>query len=301
MGGCICGDNIKVSKNASIIEGILYIQQQDCNRDFVQIIEIAYIEGDEIKDYDEEVIIVLNKKKIEEINRNYNCYRIDGRIFKKLGKYDIKIIINPRLTYFSFHDNTNLLSVDLSKVKTSNINNMYIMFFGCIILNEIKGLDYFNTSNVQNMSNMFEYCYELKNIDNLSYFDTSNVVNMQFMFNHCNKLKQIKGIENFNTSKVTNMNGMFSHCYELEYIDLSKFDNSNITNMNRMFYKCFKLKEIKGINEILNVCQVVNMDEMLYGCKKLKNIDLTQLDNKITCAQNTNVSVQYNYNNAQYI
>ena len=98
MCGCICepSGKIKVSKNASIIEGILYIQQQDCNRDFVQIIEIAYIEGDEIKDYDEEVIIVLNKKRIE-INRNYNCYRIDGRIFKKLGKYDIKIIINPRI------------------------------------------------------------------------------------------------------------------------------------------------------------------------------------------------------------
>jgi surface protein len=290
MCGCICkppcsGKIIKVSKNASIIEGILYIQHQDFNRDFVQIIEIAYIEGDEVKDYEEEVIIILNKKpKPIQINRNYNCYRIDGRIFKKIGKYDIKIIINPRITYFSFHDNTNLLSVDLSKVKTSNINNMHIMFFGCTILNEIKGLDFFNTSNVQDMSNMFEYCYNLEIIDNLSYFDTSNVVNMQLMFNNCNKLKKINGIENFNTSKVTNMFGMFCNCYKLEYLDLSKFDTSNTTHMKRMFYNCSKLKEIEGIDDILNVCQVVNMDGMLYGCNKLKNIDLSKLDRKIISA-----------------
>ena len=280
MGACMGVDNIKVSKNASIIKGILSIQQQDCNRDFVQIIEIAYIEGDEVKDYDKEVIIVLNKKKIE-INRNYNCYRIAGGIFKKIGKYDIKIIINPRITYFSFQNNQNLLSVDLSEVKTSNINNMHKMFFGCTILNEIKGLDNFNTSNVQDMSNMFECCYNLEILDNLSYFDTSNVVNMQLMFNNCNKLKKINGIENFNTSKVTNMFGMFCNCYKLEYLDLSKFDTSNTTHMKRMFYNCSKLKEIEGIDDILNVCQVVNMDGMLYGCNKLKNIDLTKLDNKI--------------------
>jgi surface protein len=285
MCGCIYGDNIKVSKNASIIEGILYIQQQDCNRDFVQIIEIAYIEGDEIKDYDEEVIIVLNKKKIEEINRNYNCYRIDGRIFKKLGKYDIKIIINPRLTYFSFHDNTNLLSVDLSKLKISNIKSMQKMFLGCTTLKEIKGINDLNTSNIEDMSSMFEKCNSLENID-LSSFDTSNVENMQLMFNECKNLKEIKGITNFKTNKVNNMHGMFSNCTKLEYIDLSEFDTSNTTNMKRMFYNCANLKQVNGLNDMFNVSKDVKMDEMLYGCKNLKDIDLSQLDPKIISEQN---------------
>ena len=277
-------ERIKISKNSSTIEGILYIQTEDFKKDYIQLIEFTSIEGNEPKDYEEDIYIFLNKKEIT-INPINNSYRIPSGYFKKKGNYDIKIIINPRISYISFQNNSNLLSVDLSKLKISKIKSMHKMFLGCTTLKEIKGINDLNTSNIEDMSSMFEKCHNLENID-LSSFDTSNVENMELMFNECPNLKEIKGITNFKTSKVNNMHGMFSNCTKLEYIDLSEFDTSNTTNMKRMFYNCTNLKQVNGLNDMFNVSKDVKMDEMLYGCKNLKDIDLSQLDPKIIGEQN---------------
>ena len=283
MGICLC-DSIKKSKNSSTIEGILYIQTEDFKKDYIQLIEFTSIEGNEPKDYEEDIYIFLNKKEIK-INPINNSYRIPSGYFKKKGNYDIKIIINPRISYISFQNNSNLSSVDLSKLKISNIKSMHKMFLGCTTLEKIKGINDLNTSNIEDMSSMFEKCHNLENID-LSSLDTSNVENMELMFNECPNLKEIKGITNFKTNKVNNMQEMFSNCTKLEYIDLSEFDTSNTTNMKRMFYNCANLKQVNGLNDMFNVSKDVKMDEMLYGCKNLKDIDLSQLDPKIIGEQN---------------
>ena len=48
--------------------------------------------------------------------------------------------------------------LDLSNFDTSNVKDMKLMFFECIKLKEIKGLDKFITNKVTNMRGMFEYC-----------------------------------------------------------------------------------------------------------------------------------------------
>ena len=93
----------------------------------------------------------------------------------------------------------NLDNVDLSNFNTSKVIYMTRMFFLCIKLKEIKGINKFNTSKVINMKEMFKSCNELEYLD-LSNFDVSNAVETEGIFSECNKLKEIKGSEKFTKS-----------------------------------------------------------------------------------------------------
>lgn len=64
-----------------------------------------------------------------------------------------------------------------------------------------------DTSNVTNMQGMFGRCSKLTNLD-LSNFDTSNVTDMSFMFLSCSSLTSLD-ISNFTFDKVTSYSNMF--------------------------------------------------------------------------------------------
>ena len=68
---------------------------------------------------------------------------------------------------------------------TSNVTDMYSMFYNCSSLTTIPLLD---TSNVIDMSSMFSGCFSLTTIPQL---DTSNVTNMVRMFTNCSSLTTI--------------------------------------------------------------------------------------------------------------
>ena len=68
----------------------------------------------------------------------------------------------------------------------------------------------FDTSNVKNMYCMFYNCSSLKRL-NLSNFNTSNVSNMYCLFYGCASLNYLD-ISNFNLDKVDDMLWMFSGC-----------------------------------------------------------------------------------------
>ena len=68
-----------------------------------------------------------------------------------------------------------------------------------------------NTSNVTNMFGMFFNCYSITTVP---LFDTSNVTNMERMFYSCEY--SLTNIPLFNTSKVTNMNSMFYNCKSVQ-------------------------------------------------------------------------------------
>lgn len=114
---------------------------------------------------------------------------------------------------------TNLKSVDLSGLDTSNITDMRSVFYNCSSLTslDLSGLD---TSSVVNMSSMFCNCFELTFV-NLSGLDTSGVVNMSSMFDNCSSLKEVD-ISSFDTTKCSvNPNALpklFDGCNSLERI-----------------------------------------------------------------------------------
>ena len=79
-----------------------------------------------------------------------------------------------------FCECTNLQSINLTGLNTSNVTDMSYMFADCTALTSLD-LSNFNTSSVTNMSHMFYNCESLTSLD-LSSFDTSNVTDMSYMF-----------------------------------------------------------------------------------------------------------------------
>lgn len=87
-----------------------------------------------------------------------------------------------------------------------------------------------NTTDIRNMFFMFYWCTSLTSV---SSFDTSSVTSMQGMFIGCSA---ITTVPLFNTSNVTSIGSMFESCTSLIAVPL--FDTSNVTDMDRMFYNC---------------------------------------------------------------
>ena len=81
---------------------------------------------------------------------------------------------------------------------------MFPMFYN---VQEINNLNFLDTSNVTNMYWMFFYCESLKKLD-ISHFDTSNVTDMNGMFYSCRSLTSLD-VSHFDTANVTNIRAMF--------------------------------------------------------------------------------------------
>ena len=250
----------------SIIEGELDIKVEEIQKG------VVLFNKDKIDGID----VYLNNNKINMIKEK-NRWIIDYN-FKNSGRYKFKIIFNRPINDLIrfFCDCSNLYSIDLSELDSSNISNMRSMFHKCERLREIKGINKLNTSNVHDISRMFQFSEELEYLD-LSNFDTSKVIGMGFMFNHCKKLKEIKGLKKFNTCNVCDMRAIFQECNEIKYLDLSNFNTLKVSDMSYMFNRCFNLREIKGLSKF-NTSEVILIEKMFNDCQELEYLDLSSFD-----------------------
>ena len=204
-----------------------------------------------------------------------------------LSKLDTSYITNM---YKMFYMSSGLKSIDLSNFNTSNVTNMNGMFWGCSSLTSLD-LKTFDTSKVTDMNNMFAECINITELD-LSNFDTSNVEYMGNpyafsyggMFRNCKSLKKLD-LSSFNTSKVKQMGNMFHGCKSLTSIDLSSFDTSNVVAMSSLFDGCSSLTNLNLSN--FNTSKVTNMEWMFYGCSSLTTLDLSNFNtSKVTLMNN---------------
>ena len=181
------------------------------------------------------------------------------------------IIANESMISY-FEDFSNVTSIDLSALDTSQVTSMSYMFSWC---NSLTSLDVsnFDTSNVTDMSKMFRECRQLINLD-VSNFDTSKVTNMNSMFSSI-MLTSID-VSNFDTSNVTNMGGMFYNCANLTSLDVSGFDTSNVTDMSGMFNTCASLTSLNVSN--FDTSNVTNMTVMFSMCSSLTSLDLSNFN-----------------------
>jgi surface protein len=180
----------------------------------------------------------------------------------QLKNVDLSSFNTAKVTDMSYMFQTSgLVELDLTPLDTSNVTNMFQMFYNCSGLVELD-LTPLDTSNVTNMSAMFSRCSALTSLD-LTNFDTSNVTNMSAMFNGSSALTSLD-LTNFDTSKVTDMKGMFGGTSEsgtmgLREVKISdKFVTDSVTNMRLLFRLCAYLKftiNITGNN-------VTNYDRM---------------------------------------
>ena len=130
----------------------------------------------------------------------------------------------------------------LSKLDTSNVTDMYCMFYSCSKLASLD-LSSFDTANVKKMDGMFNSCSGLESLDLSTSFDTANVTDMGAMFYGCSKLASLD-LSSFNTANVTDMAYMFRGCSGLESLNLSGFDTSKVKNTSFMFGDCSGLKQV---------------------------------------------------------
>jgi len=193
------------------------------------------------------------------------------------GKYELYIgqlggvVANPDSS-FLFNNFSNVTSMDLSKLITSNVTSMRDMVASN---NNLASLDVsnFDTSKVTNMQGMF-YNSKITTLD-LSNFDTRNVTNMHGMFDSASSLT-ILDVGNFNTSNVTDMNKMFYNTSSLTSLDLSSFNTSNVTDMDKMFYNTSSLTSLDLSS--FNTSNVTNMANMFRGASSLTRLDVSSFD-----------------------
>ena len=217
------------------------------------------------------------------------------------------IIANESMIGY-FNDFSEMTSIDLSALDTSNVTNMGGMFANCNSLTSLD-LSNFDTSKVTDMSYMFTLCQNLTSLDlrnfdtskvtnmkwmfgggdgfsmyieeiNVSNFDTSNVTDMSCMFYNCDGLTSLD-VRNFDTSKVTNMSEMFSYCSGLTSLDLSNFDTSQVTDMSRMFYNCRSLTSLDVSN--FDTSKVTDMSYMFCRCPAWDTVDQTKFAGANDC------------------
>lgn len=109
-----------------------------------------------------------------------------------------------------------IISVDLSKLDTSEVTNMGDLFCNCVNLTSVN-LSNLDTSNVSDMNYMFAGCSDLTTLD-LSSFDTSMVNNMNHMFWNCTNLTTIKGVIDMGSCEFCL--DMFKYCDKLKGVKI---------------------------------------------------------------------------------
>ena len=188
--------------------------------------------------------------------------------------------VSARTARRMFYGCSELRSLDLSGLDTSEVESMDFMFYGCSSLATLD-LSSFDTSSATSMRSMFEGCSSLATLD-LSNFDTSQVVftwtsemNYHGMFFGCSSLKSLD-LSGWNTSKMSNMREMFSGCSSLESLDLSGFDTSKATDMTDMFSGCSSLTSLDLSS--FDTSRVTSMRFMFSDCCSLQFLGLSSFD-----------------------
>ncbi|WP_308506911.1 BspA family leucine-rich repeat surface protein [Mycoplasma mycoides] len=125
----------------------------------------------------------------------------------------------------AFKDNQNESIDGIQYWDTSNVTDMYSMFFNASSFNQ--DISNWNTSNVTDMGEMF--CFAESFNQPIGKWETSKVKNMRYMF--CWAYKFNQPISNWNVLNVTNMDSMFYYAEKFNQ-DLS---NWNVLKVKREF------------------------------------------------------------------
>ena len=227
--------------------------------------------------YAEPERVYLNTDSSYMFYSRYNSREIRGILEIDLSNFDTSQVTNM---YGMFYDMSNLTMLDLSSFNTSKATDMSGMFAGLLNLTTLN-VSHFDTSNVTNMDAMFYGMSSLTAL-NVSHFNTSKVTNMDAMFYGVSNLTTLD-LSNFDTSQVTDMGYMFSYMSNLTTLDLSNFDTSKVTNMEAMFFDA-STSSLTSLNlSNFDTSKVTNMDSMFYGMSSLTTLDLSNFDtSKVT-------------------
>ncbi len=127
----------------------------------------------------------------------------------------------------SFYNMTNLKTVEVSDLNTSNVTDMSNYFSKCVSLDGLgvnlplpMGVKYWDTRKVESFDNMFFRCNSLMALD-LRHWNTQKVTHMSLMFAECTKLSSLN-LEGWDTRSVSVMVGMFTNCKNMSSLQLGE-------------------------------------------------------------------------------
>ena len=177
--------------------------------------------------------------------------------------------IAPQTMYAWFFECNNLLSVNLSRLDTSETTSLGYAFSRCKSLTEID-LSKLDTSSVRSFADVFQDCSSLRSV-NLAGWDTSSGKDFRQMFYRCASLEEID-ISSFKTSASTSFEQMFYGCSSLRSLDLSHFDTGSATTFASMFYNCASLATLDLSS--FDTSNVETMADLFTGCSRLAEVTL---------------------------
>ena len=179
--------------------------------------------------------------------------------------------VAPQTMYAWFFECNNLVSVNLSKLDTSQTTSLGYAFSRCTSLTGID-LSTLDTSSVRSFADVFQDCSSLRSV-NLTGWDTSSGKDFRQMFYRCSSLEEVD-ISSFETSASTSFEQMFYSCSSLRSLDLSHFDTGNATTFASMFYNCASLATLDV--SMFNTAAATDLSQVFYGCKSLTELDLSR-------------------------
>ena len=164
-------------------------------------------------------------KKVKFKNRTYLRNEIRKRLEVSKKSLDLRDIDVSNITSFfdlfafseiSSHPHMDIEMIDITGWDTSNVTDMDSMFFNCVNLEVIFGIEELDTSSVTTTEAMFSRCNKLRKLD-LSKWDPKSFKNCDNMFYGCKSLEELKGVEQWkDTFNMNNTTGyqMFKQCPE---------------------------------------------------------------------------------------
>ncbi len=176
--------------------------------------------------------------------------------------------------------------IGLENLNTGEVTTMFRMFADSDLSSvDLTTLD---TSNVVSMGAMFENCTAVTSLD-LSFFDVSSLEDTSRMFFMCGNLKELN-LKGWNAPNLKSAGMMFYECSSLESLDLSTLNSTGLLSTWRMFDGCANLTTLDVSGFTLTV--VEDPHRMFEYCKGLKTIYCLDSDTEWT----GNVDPEYGEN-----
>lgn len=167
---------------------------------------------------------ITEKLKLGKNNKVYNYHpntrdelvNLLDKLIKERGNnanlndIDVSKITDMSTIFYIINQKTIIGNINISLWNTSNVENMYGMFYGCKVFN--CDLSEWDVSKVMNMENMFGFCTKFES--DLSEWDISNVLNITNMFRNCKKFES--DLNDWNTNKIISAFNWYQGCPYLE-------------------------------------------------------------------------------------
>lgn len=181
----------------------------------------------------------------------YEGTKIEGLyFFDNYGTYTYTIVLKEKPKHlnaaFAFSGyygspDVTLISVDISNLDTSDVEEAIAVFNHCLSLTEVVGIEKLIQGKCVNISGLFIACYNLESI-NFGGWDISNVKNMTGMLTSC--------FIGFNEGSEG-----FESYYKNYTLDLTNWDISKVTIMNEAFSCGSNVIKMGGNPESLETCE----------------------------------------------